>query len=48
MKYLYLNGKTYLCKRRIPHSKKFYTFNTKTKNKKRAEKISDLMKKMGA
>ncbi len=46
MKYLYLNGKTYLYKRRIPHSKKFYTFNTKIKNKKRAYKISLLFNKL--
>ena len=46
MKYLYLNGKTYLYKRRIPHSKKFYTFNTKTKNKKKAYKVSLLFNKL--
>ena len=46
MKYLYLNGKTYLYKRRIPHSKKFYTFNTKTKNKKKAFKVSLLFNKL--
>jgi len=46
MKYLYLNGKTYLYKRRLPHSKKFYTFNTKTKNKKRADKISLFFNKL--
>ena len=46
MKYLYLNGKTYLYKRRLPHSKKFYTFNTKTQNKKRAYKISLLFNKL--
>jgi len=46
MKYLYLNGKTYLYKRRLPHSKKFYTFNTKTKNKKKAYRVSLLFNKL--
>lgn len=46
MRYLYLNGKTYLYKRRIPHSKKFYTFNTKTKNKRKASQISLLFNKL--
>ena len=46
MKYLYLNGKSYLYKRRMPYSKKFYTFNTQTNNKKMAYKISLLFNKL--
>ena len=46
MKYLYQNGNTYLYKRRIPNTKKFYTFNTKTKNAKKAYRISLLFNKL--
>ena len=46
MKHLYLNGKTYLYKRRIPHSQKFYTFNTETRNAKKAFRISLLFNKL--
>ncbi len=46
MRYLYLYGKTYLFKRRIPHSQKFYTFNTSTRNAKKAFRISLLFNKL--
>ena len=46
MKYIYKNGVSYTYKRRIPHSKKFFIFNLKTKNKKRAIHISIIFNKL--
>ncbi len=39
MQYLFKNGSSYIYKRRIPNTKKFYTFNLGTKNAKKAKKI---------
>lgn len=46
MKYVYKNGISYIYKRRIPNTNKFYIFNLKTKNNKRAIKITIIFNKL--